>query len=318
MKLLLIDGNAIMHRAFHALPALTNKDGQLTNAVYGFLSMLISITDRLAPTHLIVCFDRPEPTFRKSMYAGYQANRPKMDDGLSNQFALIKEILSAMKVPIYERAGFEADDIIGTLSHQATTVFDEVIIVTGDRDILQLVNDTVRVYMPISGLNNGKIYTPAEVIEKYGITPAQIVDYKALAGDASDNYPGVRGIGPKTARHLLQKYDTVEGIYDAIRNKNNGAELLKEKTVKALSEYAEDAVMAKKLAKILHDAPVTIDIQDAELSDFDTPEALEALQKFGFASLAKRVMGVKDDVVAPTPPTKSVKKENESEQLSLM
>ncbi|MBI4137224.1 DNA polymerase I, partial [Candidatus Roizmanbacteria bacterium] len=294
MKLLLIDGNAIMHRAYHALPALTNKDGQLTNAVYGFLSMLFSITDKMKPTHLIVCFDRPEPTFRKQMYVGYQAHRPKMEDGLSSQFALVKEAISAMQIPIYEQAGFEADDLIGTISHQAKDSFEEVVIVTGDRDILQLVNNTVHVYMPISGLNNGKLYTPKEVEEKFGIQPSQIVDYKALAGDASDNYPGVRGIGPKTASELLQKYETVEGIYDAIRNKNNGAELLKEKTVKALSEYAEDAGMAKKLAKILHDAPVTIDIKKAKLHDFDTPEALEALQKLGFASLVKRVMGVEE------------------------
>src|SRR3989344_3364485 len=163
-KLLLIDGNAIMHRAYHALPALTNKDGQLTNAVYGFLSMLLSITDKLKPTHLIVCFDRPEPTFRKQMYVGYQAHRPKMEDGLSSQFALVKEAVSAMNIPIYEQAGFEADDVIGTLAWQAQKKFEEIVIVTGDRDILQLVNNTIHVYMPVSGLNNGKLYTSAEVV----------------------------------------------------------------------------------------------------------------------------------------------------------
>src|SRR3989344_4066397 len=193
MNLVLIDGNAIMHRAYHALPPLTNKDGQLTNAVYGFLSMLLTITDKFHPTHLIVCFDRPEPTFRKGMYAGYQAHRPKMEDDLSGQFALVKEALEKMDIPIYEKAGYEADDILGTLTFQAThnvsfprkpsdsegkreslsrrqtgqkipdQVGDDnvtVIIVTGDRDILQLVNDTINVYMPVQGLNNGKLFTP--------------------------------------------------------------------------------------------------------------------------------------------------------------
>ncbi|KKR71577.1 MAG: polymerase protein [Candidatus Roizmanbacteria bacterium GW2011_GWB1_40_7] len=344
-KLLLIDGNAIMHRAYHALPALTNKDGQLTNAVYGFLSMLLSITDKLKPTHLIVCFDRPEPTFRKQMYVGYQAHRPKMEDGLSSQFALVKEAVSAMNIPIYEQAGFEADDVIGTLAWQAThlpsfprkreshkipdQVGDDntqelmnVVIVTGDRDILQLVNDTVYVYMPVSGLNNGKLYTSKEVVEKFGITPPQIVDYKALAGDASDNYPGVRGIGPKTASELLKKYGTVEGIYNTIRSKDPKILRSKEKTIKALSEYAEDAAMAKKLAKILHDVPVTIDIEKAKLHDFDTPEALEVLQKFGFASLVKRVMGVEESkdpkIQRIKDPNKKRKENNDSEQLSLV
>ena len=328
MNLVLIDGNAIMHRAYHALPPLTNKDGQLTNAVYGFLSMLLTITDKLKPTHVIVCFDRPEPTFRKGMYAGYQAKRPKMEDDLSGQFALIKVALEKMDIPIYEKAGYEADDILGTLAWQAFQMsnvksqMSKVIIVTGDRDILQLVDNSVSVYMPVQGLNNGKLFTPKEVTEKYGITPEQMVDYKALAGDASDNYPGVRGIGPKTASRLLQDFGTLENIYDAIRSKDPQMQRVKEKTMSALSEYAEDAGMAKKLARIVHDAPVTLRINEAKLKPFDTPESLEALQELGFASLVKRVMGVEEksnqQISKSANKQKKQAKENDSEQFSLV
>ena len=298
MKLLLIDGNAIMHRAFHALPPLTNTDGQLTNAVHGFTNMLFTVIDKFHPTHLIVCFDRPEPTFRKSMYVGYQAHRPKMDDGLSSQFGLVKEILSAMKIPVYEQAGFEADDVMGTLAHQASnqqpTINNQhtcsTIIVTGDRDILQLVNQHVFVYMPVQGLNNGKLYDEKAVEEKFGIRPSQIIDYKALVGDASDNYPGVRGIGPKTASELLQQFGTGEALYEGIKNKDSKAQRLKEKTIKALSEYAEDAGMAKQLATIRRDVPVTIDLDKAELHDLGTPEAIEVLERLGMKTTAGRLM----------------------------
>ncbi|MBI4130708.1 DNA polymerase I, partial [Candidatus Roizmanbacteria bacterium] len=307
MKLVLIDGNAILHRAYHALPPLTDKDGNPTQAIYGFITMLLKIVENLKPTHLIVCFDRPEPTFRKTMYVGYQAHRPKMDDELVSQIGRLQDVVRAMKIPIYEVAGFEADDIIGSLAFQATylnikyqksnskntnkisNIFKEIIIVTGDRDILQLVNDTVYVYMPIQGLTNAKLYGEKEVEEKFGVKPPQVVDYKALAGDASDNYPGVRGIGPKTATELLQTFGTVEKLYKAIKSKDQKIKGSKEKIIQALSEYAEDAVMAKKLATIVTDAPVTIDVASAKMHELNTVEAQEALEALGFRSLVKRL-----------------------------
>ena len=296
-KLAIIDGNAIMHRAFHALPLLTDKDGNEANAIYGFLSMLIKIVQDLHPTHLAVCFDRPEPTFRKSMYVGYQAKRPKMDKGLADQLNRTKEIVKKLNISLYELAGYEADDVIGTLAAQANNQqsttsnqhFDEIIIVTGDRDILQLVDEKVHVYMPIQGLTNAKLYTSKDVEEKYGIKPIQIIDYKALAGDSSDNYPGVRGIGPKTASELLQKYGSLENMYDAIRTRTNGVDLLSEKTIQALSEYAEDAALAKKLATIDRLAPITFHLESSTTPDLNAKHASEIIESLGFHSLVKRL-----------------------------
>lgn len=322
--LVLIDGNAIMHRAYHALPPLTNKQGEPIHAVYGFVTMLITIVNKLSPTHLIVCFDRPEPTFRKSMYVGYQAHRPKMDSDLSSQFEKVKKVISVMNIPLYEMPGYEADDVIGSLSLQASEHSD-VIIVTGDRDILQLVTDTIQVYMPVQGLSNGKLYSPSDVEKKFGVTPSQIVDYKALAGDSSDNYPGVRGIGPKTASMLLQTFGTLENLYQAIYKKDKRVETLKNGTLKALSEYAEDAGMAKKLARIVIDAPVTLDRTKAELHELATPQVLKTLSDLGFLSIVRRLEtnAYEEEIrseIKPIPQTISVEKPPEicDEQMSLL
>lgn len=319
-KLVIIDGNAILHRAFHALPPMTGRDGQPTHAIYGFIGMLLRIVQDLNPTHLAVCFDRPEPTFRKTMYVGYQANRPQMDDTLSSQIESLKSLITAMNVPIYELAGFEADDLIGTLAKQAyQNDFEEIVIITGDRDILQLVNDRVHVYMSIQGLTNAKMYHPKDVEEKFGVHPIQIIDYKALAGDASDNYPGVRGIGPKTASELIQRYGTIEGIYESIKSKDSRSQGLKENTIKALAECAEDCVMAKKLATIVTDAPINFDIEKTELHDLNTMEAQEEMEEIGFNTLRNRLSSYRNQMNKGTKVQESKKeKKKESEQLSLV
>ncbi len=216
-KLILIDGNAILHRAFHALPPLTTKRGEPINAVYGLISMLLKVIQDLKPTHIAVCFDEKEPTFRHKEFVAYQAQRPPVADELSGQFEKARAVINAFGIPIYSKSGYEADDVIGTLvqlavSHRPSAI-DEVVIVTGDKDQLQLVNDKVKVYMPISGLSSAKLMGEDEVIEKMGVPPNQIDDYKALVGDPSDNYPGVAGIGPKTAIVLLSKYNSLDGIY---------------------------------------------------------------------------------------------------------
>src|SRR6185295_6758900 len=206
-KLVLIDGNAIVHRAFHALPPLARQsDGTLTNAVYGFFSMVLKILSELKPDYLIVCFDSAAPTFRKQMYAGYQAKRPTMSDDLTPQFKLIRDILEKSKVKIEALNGFEADDLIGTLSTQANKEGIYTIILTGDRDMLQLVDKDTMVLAPIVGVTKTILYDEQKVREKYGLNPSQVVDYKALVGDSSDNYPGVSGIGPKTAADLINKF----------------------------------------------------------------------------------------------------------------
>ncbi len=299
-KLILIDGNAVLHRAYHALPPLTSKNGVQINAVYGFISMLLGIITTLRPTHIAVCFDTPKPTFRHAEYLGYQAHRPRLESDLTSQFEIIYKVLDAMDIPIYKQEGYEADDVIGTLVKQATEIensklkienythkpkIDKVVIVTGDRDILQLVNKKVSVYMPIKGLSEGKIYGEEEVVERMGVHPNQIIDYKALVGDSSDNYPGVPGVGPKTAAHLIAEYQTLEKIYDNLA-------LIAPRVSKKLAEGIESAGMSKKLATIVRDVPVTFHLEKAQKWDIDNKKTLELFEKFGFKTLTERVKKV--------------------------
>lgn len=276
-RLVLIDGNAILHRAYHALPPLTAPDGSVVNAVYGFVSILIKIFNDLKPTYMAVAFDRPEPTFRKKLYTDYQAKRPEMDSDLVTQIPKVQDMVRAFGIPIYDKAGFEADDVIGTLVKQANM---EVIIVTGDKDILQLVDDEkgVKVFMPTKGLSEGKLYGEAEVVERMGVTPKQIPDLKALMGDSSDNYPGVAGIGPKTAVDLITRYGNIDTLY-----KSDG---LTEKLVQG----RENAFLSKDLATIRIDVPVEMKLLET-LETLDTLEARKKLQEFHFPSLIKRLAG---------------------------
>src|SRR4030043_1697505 len=245
-KLVLIDGNAILHRAYHALPPLTAKSGEPINAVYGLVSMLLRVIQDLNPTHIAVCFDTPEPTFRNKIFKDYQAQRPQTMDELISQFAKARRVIKAFNIPYFEKSGFEADDLIGTISQK---VKEDVVIVTGDKDILQLVTKRIKVYMPVSGMSQGKLMGEEEVLEKMGVKASLIDDYKGLVGDPSDNYPGVPGVGPKTAAELLGKYRTIAGVY-----KNLGK--LPESQARKLTEGAEMAELSRKLAKIVTDAPV--------------------------------------------------------------
>jgi DNA polymerase I len=295
-RLVLIDGNAILHRAYHALPPLTAPDGSLVNAVYGFCTMLFKIVHDLKPTHIAVAFDRPAPTFRKKLYKEYQATRPKMDEELVGQIEKVHDMVRAFGVPIYEKDGFEADDVIGTLARRAEKTIDQVIIVTGDKDILQLVDDKTYVYMPTKGLSEAKLYMEKEVVERMGVKPTSIVDLKALMGDSSDNYPGVEGIGPKTAVTILEKYGTIEKLYQKGNNGNWGdlGEKVKEKLIKG----EESAKMSKDLATIRTDVPIEGELKPVD--SIDTPEAREMLSALHFHSLLKRLSGeVKNKEKAP-------------------
>lgn len=288
-KLILIDGNAILHRAYHALPPLTAKGGKQINAVYGFISMLLKIITDQKPTHIAVTFDTPKPTFRHSEYVGYQAKRPRLESDLSSQFEIAYDVINSMKIPIYKLEGYEADDVIGTIVNQ-TKDLEEVVVVTGDRDILQLVDDKrVKVFMPVKGLTEGKLYGEAEVMERMGVHPNQIVDYKALVGDPSDNYPGVAGIGPKTGAHLIAEYQTLENIYNHLGD-------ISPKVSKKLAEGAESAGVSKKLATIVKDVPITFHIKDAQGWDIDGKKALDLFEKLGFKTLTERVKKVGQEV----------------------
>jgi DNA polymerase I len=287
-KLILIDGNAILFRAYHALPALTSSDGTVINAVYGFFSMLFKIMEEQKPDYLVVCFDHPKPTFRQTLYADYHANRPRAADELVIQMKLVRELVTRMKIKLFEVEGYEADDLIGTLAKQAVSGqlngALEVIIVTGDRDLLQLVNPHVKVLMPIVGITKMLLMGEQDVTEKYGVRPQQFVDYKALIGDPSDNYPGVAGIGSKTAANLLKEHESFEQLYENLA-------LVPTKIAQRLAADAEQAALAKKLAAILTDAPITLRLEEAQVSDFQPQEGQKAFAELGIKSLQKRIPG---------------------------
>jgi len=319
-RLVLIDGHAILHRAFHALPPLTTSKGEMINAVFGFITMLLRVINDLKPTHLIVTFDRPKPTFRKKIYENYQAKRPKMDEGLISQIDIVHKVVSEMGIPIFEMDGYEADDIIGTLiqrtknKEQRTEKEDiENIIVTGDRDILQLVDAHTKVYMPVKGLSESKLYGEREVEEKFGIKASQMVDYKALVGDPSDNYPGVAGIGPKTAASLLSQFKTLEQLYQKLDRVDN------EGLRKKLKESAESAEMAKKLATIVTDVPIEINLDRCQLKNFDRPNVHHLFEELEFRSLIPRLSGgIKNNELRSKRQKKEEKsKENKVQQTTL-
>lgn len=282
-KLLLIDGNAILHRAYHAYPPLTNPQGEVINAVFGFFSMLLTVIADQKPDYLVVCFDRSRPTVRTELFAGYHAHRPQMDDGFRNQIKIVDDILEKMKVTVFAIDGFEADDLIGTISKRASEEWhEEVVIVTGDRDLLQLVTPQVKVLMPLVGLTKTVLMGEEEVEAKYGVHPRQFIDYKALIGDASDGYPGVTGIGPKSAAKLLQEYKTFENLYEKVNE-------LPVKTGLKLATDAEQAALAKKLATIIRDVPMQFDIKECQCEDFDISALRQAFREQGFNSLLTRL-----------------------------
>lgn len=292
-KLVLIDGNAVLHRAFHAVPPLTTTKGQLINAAYGFVSMLLRVKAELKPQYLIVTFDRPKPTFRQAIFVGYQAKREKMDEGLASQIDLVHTIVKTMEIPIYELDGFEADDVIGTLARQAEKKFQnpnsklkkvETIIVTGDRDLLQLVTNHTKIYMMTKGLSEAVLYSDKEVEDKYGLSPVQFIHYKALIGDSSDNYSGVLGVGPKTAVNLLQKYQNLENIY---RHLEEIPETLRLK----LSNGASSAKLAKELATIVKNAPVKLDLEKAKVKEEVNQKTIDLFELLEFKTLLRRLTG---------------------------
>lgn len=282
-KLVLIDALAILHRAFHAIPPLTNKKGEPINAVYGFVSMILRVITDLKPDFLTVCFDVKVPTFRHKEFKHYQAQRPTMADELSSQIEKAKDFLKAAKIPLYLKEGYEADDLLGTIAKKSDA--DSIIIATGDKDLLQLVNDKVKLYMPIVGLSAGKLFGEEEAKERMKVLPVQIPDYKALVGDPSDNYPGVAGVGPKTAENLLSKYSDIDKIYahlDEIEPK------LREK----LNAGKKDVLLFHKLATIVCNVSIKINFEEMKNWDIDSPDVLKLFGDFGFKTLTERVKSV--------------------------
>jgi DNA polymerase-1 len=286
-RLVLIDGHAILHRAYHALPqTMRNRKGELTNAVYGFTTMLFKVINDLKPKYLIVAFDTPKPTFRHTEFVGYQAQRPKMETELASQLENVRRILRAMGIPIFSIEGFEADDVIGTLAKQAAKRKIEAMIVTGDRDMFQLIGPKVKIYAPVRGMSDAQVFDSKKVKKTMGIDPKQIIDYKGLVGDPSDNYPGVPGVGPKTAAQLLSQYKNIDRIYKNL-------DKLPESQARKLTEGAEMAELSRKLARIVTDVPVKLDLKKAQfvLTDEEREKAIKEFRILGFRSLVERMSG---------------------------
>lgn len=283
---LIIDGNAIMHRAYHALPPLTTPEGVPTGAVYGFFSMLLKIFQDQKPEYAAVTFDRPKPTFRKALFVGYQAHRPKMDDDLSGQIQVVHEILKDANIPIYEVDGYEADDVIGTLAEKVKKKNKNMntVIVSGDKDMLQLVDQKTFVLAPVLGISKMVLHDKKGVVEKLGVTTDKVADYKAIVGDPSDNYLGINGIGPKTAISLIEKYGGVEKIYQNIGKieKENPKLALK------LAENQETAMLGIKLATIVKDVPFSFSYSDCLCSKISRKNLKKSFEKYSMSSMIKR------------------------------
>lgn len=300
-KLMIVDGNALIHRSFHALPpTMTTKKGEMVNAVYGFTSVLLKAIKEFKPEYVVLTLDKKGPTFRHEEYKEYKATRVKAPDDLYTQIPRVKEVATVLGIPIYEETGFEADDLIGTITKKTDGKIEKII-VTGDMDTMQLVNSHTKVYTMSRGLSDSVIYDEAGVRERYGLNPDQMIDYKALRGDPADNIPGVRGIGEKTATELLKKFGTLEKIYDYInkiqdtRNEKQNTKI-KERILGLLKEYKEDAFMSKRLATIKLDAPIEFDLEKSRFGDFDKQKVVELFSELEFRSLLPRIqeLGVKN------------------------
>ncbi len=278
--LLLVDGNALMHRAYHALPPFKTKSGIPTNAVYGFFAMLHKAIMDFNPQYIAVCFDTPKPTFRKKLLKTYQIQRPKMDDELGIQFPMMMELLKKAGIFTEEMPGFEADDVIGSITHEVHGKNVKVMILTGDKDIMQLINDHVYTVNPQIGFSKTKIYDKKEVREKFGIEPEQIADFKALMGDASDNYPGAKGIGPKTAANLVRQFGSVENLIKNIDQIENP------KVREIIKKEEKNILLSKKLATIITDAKIKFRLNDARFDGFkqDLKEALLQLEMYSLTN----------------------------------
>jgi DNA polymerase I len=291
-KLMIIDGHALIHRSFHALPTtLTTKDGTIVNAVYGFTSFLLKAFLEFKPEYVALTLDRKAPTFRHEEFADYKGTRTAAPDELYEQVPIVKEVAKALDIPIFELDGYEADDLIGTITKRAEAETEfESYIVTGDMDSLQLVDARTKVYAMSRGLNDSTTYDEAQVITRYGLKPNQIVDYKALRGDVSDNIPGVKGIGEKTATELLQNFKTLDGVYKATE-KNDPK--IKPRICELLKTYRDDAYMSQSLATIKRDVKFDLNWDLLKLDTFDVEQATELFIRLEFRSLINKLNLIK-------------------------
>ena len=292
-KLILIDGHSILNRAFFGIPDLTNSEGIHTNAMYGFLNIMFKFIDEEKPDYITVAFDLSEPTFRHKAYEAYKGTRKPMAPELKQQVPLIKELLRTMNITVIEKAGYEADDIIGTIAKRSAAAGIDVSVISGDRDLLQLAEEKIQIRIPKTkkGVTEVENYYPEDVVALYGVTPLEFIDMKALMGDTSDNIPGAPGVGPKTASAIIQKYHSVDNVLTHLD------ELKPPKAQKSITENAEQVKMSRFLAEININVPLDYNIENAEIGDFYNPASYELFKKYNFKTMLKRFD--KDMTAAP-------------------
>ncbi len=314
-KYMLIDGNALVHRGFHAIPGLQNKAGTPTGAVYGFISILLKAIKDLKPTHVAATFDLAGPTFRHEKYKDYKATRVKAPQELYDQIPLVKQVVRAMGIPVVEKQGFEADDCLGTLSNKICSHKNggcDVMIVTGDLDTLQLVSDCVKIYTLRKGLSDIAIYDKSAIKERFGLTPEQMVDYKALRGDPSDNIKGVKGIGEKTASDLIQEFGSLDALYKAIHAGKTG-DKIKPRILELLKAGEEDAKFSYELSTIERNIDIDANIPEFTFTKEEQHATLEVFKELEFQSLVSKLPGADGSAAVSTKSPKNAQTESEEE-----
>lgn len=284
-RLIIIDGNAIIHRSFHAIPNFKSKKGEAVGALYGFISFFLKITKEYNPDFIVTTFDLKGPTFRHIEYSDYKAKRKKAPDELYSQIPKVKEFLKSINISIFEKEGYEADDIIGTISSLVSKSV-EVIIFTGDFDCMQLVNKNVKVFALERGIKQGTLYDEKKVIEKYsGLYPKDLINFKALRGDPSDNIPGIVGIGEKTAIEIVKNFSTIENLYKDIKKAEY---IFKEGIIERIKKGKENAFLSKKLSEIKKDVPIEFNLENTKFKE-DRENEIKFLEKYNFKSLISRI-----------------------------
>ena len=293
-QLVIIDSNSVIHRAYHALPPLTTKKGDLVNAVYGFLLVFLKTIKDLHPDFIVACFDVRGETFRHKKFEKYKAKRPPAPENLYSQIPKVKEALRVFGVPVFEKEGYEADDLIGTIANQApkkqVLPKIETVILSGDLDNLQLVDAKTRVYFLKRGVKDIVLYDEKSVEERYqGLKPRQLTDFRALRGDPSDNIPGVTGIGEKTAKELLLKFESLDNLYHEIEEDSERIQSLKPRVKDLLIKYKEQALISKQLAQIEKSVPIEFNLKNCRWGEYSKEAATRVLRDFEFYSLIKKL-----------------------------
>ncbi len=284
-RLMLLDGNGLIYRGYFALinTPLTTSKGELVNAVFGFCNIVLRGFQDIQPDYAVIAFDLSGPTFRHEQYAAYKATRQRMPDDLRDQFPKVREVVKALRIPVLELAGFEADDVIGTLTVEAEQRSLDTTIVTGDLDMLQLVTDRTRLMTTRMGVQNTVIYDPAKIVERYGLRPDQMIDFKALKGDSSDNIPGVPGVGEKTAAKLISDYGSLDGLYEHLD------EVTPARLREPLGDAKDQVLLGRELMRIVRDLPVKLDLDAARLGDYDRETVIRLFREFEFRTLIERL-----------------------------